>query len=130
MKKLRILLVVGDLLLVAALIWAGNSYWYITRGVQTTGTIIDLISTGRSTHSVLSFTTVEGTYVEKKLASGGEGLTVGEKIQVYYHPNKPERFRVDWFVNLWLGPLLLGIAGVTNLGLGIFLPIILRHRQL
>lgn len=110
----------------------GGSFWawsssqsYITDGIQTTGTVIDLdyrsSDEGSGTYApVVEFTDREGMrrVYHSTSSSNPPAYARGEQVTLYYMPGEPERAMIDSFMDRHFAPLLLGAMGVIFSGVG------------
>ena len=111
-------IVAGGMLLAGA-IWGGYNYLFIRQAETATGVVTDLIPVGRlgkGYYPQVQFTTLAGEEITYQPLSSQNppAFAIGEQVTVYYDPANPERAKLDWFVNLWLGPMLLAMAGAID----------------
>lgn len=118
-------------LLLAAAVWAGSNAMFIKKAVPVTGTVIDLVEQGRGVTPLIRFdnTTGEQFRFKPHSSQSPSPYVIGDQVNVYYDPVNPAHSKLDSFVGLWFGPLMLGIAGLVNLILGIILGRIFKHRH-
>ena len=128
--------------LVSILPMAFAAHWYDRTGsflkeaVKTRATVVEVeerhSDEGPMYHPVFSFTDREGNVhrIRSSLGENPPGYRVGDTIHVYYDPTNPGKNKLDRFVTLWLGPVLLAVMGIFFLMFGglIFLvgPVIVR----
>jgi hypothetical protein len=51
---------------------------------------------------------------------------VGGVVTVLYRPEAPEDAKINSFVILWLAPAILGVMGISGLGMSAIMPLFLR----
>jgi hypothetical protein len=65
------------------------------KGHNATGEIIDFKDTGEDAYPIIRFTTLAGESIEKKYkVTQGEKASIGDKLPLYYNPDKPSEFFV------------------------------------
>lgn len=84
----------------------------VKNGITTTGTIIELIkNTSRisTTYApVVRFTSNTGKVVTFTAETGtGRQATIGSQVRVIYLPGATPKARIQSFMHLWLGPLIM-----------------------
>lgn len=114
------------------LLFAGIGGWFFwsdqqlaAKGVQTTGTVIDLSrsrdSDGDVTYRpVVEFVDQSGTRHEfvSKVGSSSPGVSRGESVEVIYDPWEPNDAMLDTFSQRFLFPLVFGGFGLIFAGVG------------
>jgi len=98
------------------------------------GVVVDLIGSRDSDGDTLyypqvRFVTGAGAPVEftGSVGSSPAAFDVGEHVTVFYDPADPSDVRIDSFLQLWFGPLILGIFGtVFTLVGGVVTVVLLR----
>ncbi len=120
---------VGALMLAGALGIQVARFSAEAQMTRTEGSIVD-IEGGCPT---VSFTTLDGTLGEyqSSTCSTPPAFAIGERVAVYYHPQDPERARIDSFTENWIGSLIVGGIGLIFLliGLVLVLPPLLARRR-
>ncbi|MFN2099529.1 DUF3592 domain-containing protein [Altererythrobacter sp. MF3-039] len=107
-------------------LWAwSSSQSYISDGIRTTGTVIDLdyrdSDEGSGTYApVVEFTDREGAtrIYRSSSSSNPPAYRRGEQVTLYYMPGEPERAMIDSFSDRYLLPLILGVLGLAFSGIG------------
>ncbi len=74
-------------------------------------------------YPVLRYRTQQGATKEvvSSVGSSPPRYKEGDSVVILYDPAKPEDVRIHSFVNVWIGPLVLGVLGVilTLVGAGL-----------
>jgi hypothetical protein len=116
---------VGILLLGGASLWVYATQRFISKAEKATGTVVEMVparsSKGGTTWSpVVEFTTPEGKSVRLRpsFSSSPPAYDVGEKVEVFYRPEAPEKAKLDGFFALYLGPIILGGVGFIFFSVG------------
>lgn len=95
----------------------------------TEGSIVDL-EDGCPT---VSFMTLDGTLGEyhSSTCSTPPSFDIGERVALYYDPQRPERAHIDSFEQNWIGSLIVGGIGSVFLAIGLLfvLPPLLAKRR-
>ena len=108
---------VGLGMLVAAFFWYSSSSDFSEKGVSTQGTVIDLVvnrsSDSRTYSPVVVFQNEAGKQIEFKsqVGSSSPDYSRGDKVEVLYLPESPEQAKINSFLALWGGPLIIGGLG-------------------
>lgn len=106
-----VLLAVSLPCLLGAAWLGGNALWDRHMGQQAVGTIVEI--QGDVPALVVEFDAGGG--VKRRVESAGSDLNknyaVGDRLGVFFHPERPQDARLDLFVENWLFPLLLGVFG-------------------
>jgi hypothetical protein len=118
------------ILLLSAIPLGIAAYWYdrtesfLERAEKTQATVVD-VEERRSEgdlmfYPVFSFTDREGNTHEIRSSVGANppSYAIGDRVDVYYNPDYPERNKLDRFVSLWLGPAILAFMGLILIVLG------------
>lgn len=132
------LLLVGIVLLAVGA-WKGmETYNFLQQGVRVEATVVQLArvdGTSRRGRRTVNFAPVvrykagARTYtVKSDYSSNPPAYSRGEKVQVYYMPDKPDRMVIDDFLPLYMVPLILLPMGLVAL-LGGFYLLALAIRQ-
>ena len=102
---------------------------FLVEAIKADGTVVDLVQS-RSGNSftyrpVIQFNNQNGEKIEFITSSGSNPPShrKGEKVEVLYPPDEPQKARINTFFSLWGGSLILGILGVVFflIGAGIIL---------
>jgi hypothetical protein len=136
--KWMVLLLFGGLglgILVGGLIWVAKRYEISTNGVHAQGTVVEnykSISTNsedsdrRSRSSgayypVVEFQTEEGKKIrfQGSTGSGTPEFEVGTPVKVVYKPQNPHEAQLVNFTQMWLGPVVITIAGFIFFSMGV-----------
>jgi len=136
--KWIVLIIMGALglgSLAGGLIWLGKRYQIIRYGIEADGLVVDqqkqvssrtkprsgsYSRTVTSYYPVVEFTTEEGEKVRFVGSSGGVGkplIETGAEIKVVYIPSDPVSAVVSSFSQVWLGPLVISVAGIIFLAM-------------
>jgi hypothetical protein len=99
--------------------FAAGAYFYFKRqklikgGIKTEGEVVEMEGKPGSRFPVIKFTTVNGEpVVHKYKVNQGMKFNVGQKVQLFYNPGKPEEFLVDNVSEKWAPLLLIAISFV------------------
>ncbi len=119
---------IGIIILIFGLFWSYDIAYLTSKGINTTGTIVDKKShhsDGGWTYSpVVVFLAKNGTSVrfEDVTGSSSPSWHIGDKVEVKYDPLEPDNAIIDSGVFNFLGPiailvfgLVASIAGITQL---------------
>lgn len=109
-------------------LFAGAGYLYsdvhqlIATAEKAPGTVADFerrsSKGGSSLYPVIEFATAAGE-IRRFTTSGAGDYTKGQVVEVLYDPSAPDKARVNVFIELWLGCLVLGAFGLLCLAIGI-----------
>lgn len=140
-----ILLLAGLVMLGVALYLYQDARSFLTGAVQARGTVVDfrrsesVTRDGNVSHisvsyfPVVQFTDGSGRHIEFTSSSGSNppSYDQGEQVTVLYHTDAPDKARINGFMSLWFGPLLVGGLGVlfTAIGIGMFVVPMRRKRM-
>jgi hypothetical protein len=104
-------------LFVAGAAWYGYNFWFTRTAKLTTANVINVISNGDTYHAVVQFTATNGVVQEATSTSGAsqDSYIIGQPIEIYYFETNPQRIRLNDFVSLWFGPIMLGAVGLGDL---------------
>lgn len=129
-QKAIILLLFSAVLFMAGAVWYSYNYWFTRNAILASGQIVDVVSSGKTDHPVIQFTTADGVVVEFTSVSGqnASAFTIGKPVEVYYDPTSPQRARLNSFMSLWFGPMMLNVVGLIDAVVGIVLYAVLRHK--
>jgi len=123
-----IFLAIGTLMLVGAYFLYNNTADFINKATTAEGTVLELIRV-RSDDSYtykprVEFNTKTGELVEfmSSTSSNPPSYTKGEKVEVLYLEDRPEKARINGTASLWLGAIIIGGLGSVFflVGFGIF----------
>lgn len=116
---------IGLGLLVAALAMAMDTRDFLGRAARAQGTVIDLVSQRSSDNAVsyhpeVAFSDNQGSNVHFVSPSGSNPPSYhrGERVEVLYLPDEPEKARIHDFLGTWFAPLLLGAIGLVFFTVG------------
>jgi len=140
MKAVRIIGIVIILCSIVPLGVAG--YWYaktdsfLEKAVKTEATVVDVeerkSDDGTRYYPVFSFVDEGGNEhkIYSTMGSYPPAYELGETVLIFYDPQNPEKTKLDSFVSLWLGPVILGVLGFIPVFIGALIlfvgPIIVR----
>ena len=140
MKAVRI---IGIVIILCSIVPLGTAgYWYSNTGsfldqaVETEATVMDVekrkAGDGTMYYPVFSFVD-EGGNEHKIYSTRGSyppAYKPGDTVSIFYDPQNPEKTKLDSFVSLWLGPVMLGVLGLIPVFIGALIfflgPIIVR----
>ena len=128
-----VMLVVGVAMLAGAVYMYNNTRSFLANAVHAQGTVLDLERTesvtrdGNNSHlsvsyfPVVQFTDGSGRQIKFTSGSGSNppAYSRGDKVEVLYHADAPEKARINGFMSLWFGPLLVGGLGVVFTALSV-----------
>lgn len=129
-----IFLLVGLALLAGAAFWAVTTRSFIARAEVAPGRVVALEHSSRDAYyPVVDFVTPKGQKIEIRSSFGSSppAYSVGEKVEVLYLPDQPEKAKIRGIFALWGGALILGGVGFifTAVGGGMALFSYLRARR-
>lgn len=115
-------MVAGPLMTGFCLYEALKSLRMATRGVVATGKITAIRwgvrrGGGRIAYPTVKFVAVNKrriTYVSRTAVHLAPGK-IGDTVRMRYLPDDPHTCTIDTVAHLWLGPLILGIIGISTL---------------
>ncbi len=109
--------VIASIILFVGLGWGVYNWNFIRTAETTQATVVDLDVHGRPNKyfPVIEYT-VDGVQYRQTSHSGSNPshYQVGDAVTIFYQADEPNRYRIDWFVNLWLAPLLISGAGLLQ----------------
>ena len=117
---------VGVALLIGASIAATITVQFRARSISAPGEIVDQLGgsrsgsgRGRSYAPVFEFTDADGQRhrVRASVSSNPPAYDVGDAVTVRYDPRRPEKARLDSFLENWFVATLLGGLGIVFTGL-------------
>jgi hypothetical protein len=130
----RFFMVLAIILLVCGGTWTWKTTSFISSARQAVGKIEGYEQkkstkrsrsggTRRTTTHRPRFTFQDDQGREHKVTSsvgGSKGaFKVGEEVEVLYDPQNPTDARINTFIQMWLGPLVIGGVGLVFLSLGV-----------
>jgi uncharacterized protein DUF3592 len=139
-----VMLLAGLVMLGVAVYLYHDTRSFLAGSVRAEGTVIDFQRTESlshdnnhtyrsvSYHPVVQFTDGSGHRIEFTSGSGSNppAYSRGDAVEVLYHASAPDKARLNGFMSLWFGPLLVGGLGVvfTALGAGMIVGLMRRKR--
>lgn len=128
---------IGIAMIAGALYWVQNTRAYLAQAGSAQGTVVDLVRSSSSSSStyapVVRFVTAKGEKIEFTSGTGSNppSYSQGESVEVLYQPGAPRDARINGFVSLWLGPMIVGGIGSIFflIGGGIALASVLQGRK-
>jgi len=140
MKAVRI---IGILIILCSIVPSGIAgYWYaktdtfLAQAFKTEATVVDVEKStsddGAMYYPVFSFSDKNGNRhrIHSKMGSYPPAYKIGDTVTIFYDPQIPEKTKLDSFVSLWLGPVILGVLGFIPVFIGALIlfvgPIIVR----
>ncbi|MEE3715412.1 DUF3592 domain-containing protein [Tumidithrix elongata RA019] len=127
-----ILLLIGIILLAVAVKMLFDTYAFLDKAILTRGRVLEL-DTRSSTDSdgdlsysyypVVEFTNSRGNLVQftSTLGRNPPGFYQGQEVEVLYNPQNISSARIATFGEIWLGTIIVAIAGAVFGAVGIFL---------
>ncbi|HEX6614415.1 MAG TPA: DUF3592 domain-containing protein [Rhodanobacteraceae bacterium] len=140
-----VMLVVGVAMLAGAVYMYNDARGFLADAVHAQGTVVDLQRTESLSHDdnhtytsvsyypMVQFTDASGKRIEFTSGSGSNppAYSRGDQVDVLYHADAPEKARINSFMSLWFGPLLVGGLGVVFTAIGIAMVVVpIRRRRL
>lgn len=110
---------VGFLMLLGSGLWAKSVASFVDEAASTQGEVIEMVmrrSSDSTTYAPKYRFVVDGQQVYTVTSSSGSnppGYEVGEKLQVLYNPQNPSDAKINSFMGLWFGPVLVGAMGLV-----------------
>ncbi len=147
MKTLKIIkyafFAIGVGALIGSFLFFKNTKQFIDKGVTASGTVINLLrqvsedSDGNTSYMYypeVKFQTADGKSITFQANTGSNppSYSVGEKIDVLYLPESPNKAKIKSFVSLWLGALVFLIVGLSfgSIGGGMILHGIMKKNKI
>lgn len=120
----RIFAAIGVLLLAVALFLAIKTIRFVSSSELTTGVVVDIVS--------ISSGTIDRDYtpVVRYVPRRGDTLTyqptwsssfmypIGQRVPVYFNPNRPEEAEIKSFTAQWFGTMISFLLGAVYGGIG------------
>jgi hypothetical protein len=137
-----IMLIVGVAMLAGAVYLYSNTRSFLAGAVHAQGTVVDLRRTeSLDSHSnrsvsyypVVQYTASGGRKVEFISDSGSNppAYSRGDQVEVLYHADAPEKARINGFMSLWFGTLIVSGLGVVFTAVGTAMVVVpIRRRRL
>jgi Protein of unknown function (DUF3592) len=99
-----------------------RTLWFKLRAARAKGTVIEKTA-GRAPSLTVRYRTEDGQVL--RTTSDGSAtytrIAIGATITVRYDPARPERARLDLFLENWLRTILLGLLGAIVCGAMLFI---------
>lgn len=138
-----VMLVVGVAMLAGAVYMCNDAQSFLAGAAHAQGTVADLQRTESLSHDdnhtytsvsyypIVQFTDASGKRIEFTSSSGSNppAYSRGDQVDVLYQADAPEKARINSFLSLWFGPLLVGGLGVVFTALGIVLVVVPMRRR-
>lgn len=138
-----VMLVIGVAMLAGAVYMYNNTRSFLAGAAQVQGTVVDLERSesvtrdGNNSHvsvsyfPVVQFTDRSGHRLEftSDAGSNPSAYSRGDKVEVLYHADAPQKARIKDFMSLWFGPLLVGGLGVVFTALGAGMIVVSARRR-
>ncbi len=105
-----------------------QSVSFVVNARTASGVVVSLEKSGSVYRPVVVFTTSDGRQVTLTDTHGTNppSQKVNDTVEVYYLPDRPQQARLNSFLELWAGPVLLGafaafwlITGIASLSYGL-----------
>ena len=114
----RLFLTLGPLLFVVGGCWAANQFSFGSGSESTIGRIVEIRGIG-SYRPVAEYFANDIRYeYESSLSSSNSRYSIGDQVEILYDPDEPETASINSFVQRWLFPLALLVAGIMNTSIG------------
>jgi hypothetical protein len=134
--SVRILLTFGTATILCALFAAEPDVAFFARADRVEGKFVGAIVQkggshgGAFYHPMFSYKANDGSIRTFTVKSGstGQPYADGAKVPVYVDPEHPEVARTNGLLDVWLMPIVLGVAGGLLLGIGLVLRRTFRSR--
>ncbi|HDZ22988.1 MAG TPA: DUF4870 domain-containing protein [Desulfobacteraceae bacterium] len=140
---MKIARVIGIVIILCSIVPLGIAgYWYaktdgfLEKAVKTEATVVDVekrkSSDGTMFYPVFSFVDEGGNEhkIYSTMGSYPPEYEPGDPVLIFYDPQNPEKIKLDCFVSLWLGPVILVVLGLIPVFMGVLIffvgPIIVR----
>lgn len=98
------------------LLWGGSIFHFVNSAEIAEGTVSQL--SGGGSHPEITFNTRDGTSVKSPQGGLIFGYKVGDRVLIYYDPQRPERATLKSFGALWGFPSLASVLGAFFIGTG------------
>jgi len=137
-----VMLVVGVAMLAGAVYMYKDTRSFLAGAMHAQGTVVDLErneSTDSHSHRsvnyypVVQFADAGGRRIEFTSNSGSNppAYSRGDTVEVLYHADAPDKARINGFMSLWFGPLLVGGMGVLFTAIGAAMIVVpIRRKRL
>ncbi len=111
--------------------WLGAFYWFrrvssfAANALKVRGVVIELVKDdsgdGLIYRPLVRFIDLSGIEqnFQGQVGSNPSAFKVGELVKVLYHPEQPEKARIDAPFSLWGGPIVLAAAGALLIFAGL-----------
>ncbi len=119
---------VGASMLIGACFIATNTLYFTAKAQLTEGRVVENVRrrSGDSDtyYPVVEFVTTDGQHVQVMSSPGSTPPTydVGESVDVLYRPDNIDDARINSFLSLWLGAIIMGSIGSVFFFIGAGLP--------
>ena len=124
-------ILVGLCAIVASFFLSGGTQNFLKNAISTDGTVLELVeSINHNSHGSsyiyapkISFTTKNGEEytVVSNSGSNPPAYRVGQKVGVLYNPKNPTDFRINSFLDIWGGLLILSGIGAVFFVIGLWM---------
>ncbi len=101
-----------------------NNHSFVKKAISTQGIVInnlhDSTKSSNSYYPLVKFTTRTGETVvfESKVGSSSPEYTKGERVEILYHPQKPNAAMINTWIHLWFFPMILSGTGSLAVFIG------------
>lgn len=109
---------VGIVVIIIVLVWAGINYQFVKQATSAQGEVVKLNSGG--SHPEIKFTTQDGKEIEYPQSGLIFGYKIGDKVEVLYDAQNPQRASINTFGAIWGFPVLVLTLGLIFVIVGIF----------
>lgn len=111
--------VFGLVFLVAGLAWLGHEIWFGWAAQSASGTIVEVrtreSAEGPEFYPVVEFATPDGRVIRFDGVSTSPPPIEGSPVKVLYDPSRPNKARINSFVQRWLLGAVLAAMGILLL---------------
>jgi len=122
-----LLFLIGSGLLVGDFYMIKSTYGFLKSSEKTEGVVTKLISNRSSDGKIMynpeiSFSDVSGKVIifQSSLSSTIPDYAVGEKVSVLYDKTNPQKAKINTFLQLWFGPMIMTVLGAVFFLIGLF----------
>lgn len=122
LKILGIVFVLCSLPMLALLVWLYvSTSAFLDAAVPAVGTVTGFESGAEVHFPIVAYETHDGQDVEVRMPFGSDPprFVKGEKVDILYAPEDPQRVELNEWLSLWFGVIVSGFLFVIPFGLGI-----------
>ena len=128
-----LLALIGFSLLVEAYFDYKSKSSFLSEAIKTEGKVVDHVKaqSGNSDNSytyrpVVHFMNQNGHIIKfvSPLGSNPPNYSIGEKVEIFYHPTEPQNAMINSFISIWGGSVIRGGMGVLVFVIGSYIIIV------